>query len=225
MEPPPDGDPAVLGEARSRRRAGVGPQLLPPRACPRTTIPRCTSCSTSSRSKTSGLPGAHRRRDGRPHPRVERDASSDHARPARVRYAGHRALRVERPNWRRAAVELPRHGRGGRRRGRHLLLERCRATSPRRRARDGGHVPAEPLHQRGALEHPHADARLPDEAHRAEPGPDRAGGRRHVPDRDRRAQDPGLPNWLDTGGHRRGTIFWRFLLPDEQPETPRCRVS
>jgi hypothetical protein len=38
------------------------------------------------------------------------------------------------------------------------------------------------------------------------------------------AQDPGLPNWLDTGGHRRGTIFWRFLLPDEQPETPRCRV-
>ena len=38
------------------------------------------------------------------------------------------------------------------------------------------------------------------------------------------AQDPGVPNWLDTGGHRRGTIFWRFLLPDEQPETPRCRV-
>jgi hypothetical protein len=38
------------------------------------------------------------------------------------------------------------------------------------------------------------------------------------------AEDPGRPNWLDTGGHRRGTIFWRFLLPDEQPETPRCRV-
>lgn len=38
------------------------------------------------------------------------------------------------------------------------------------------------------------------------------------------AQDPGLPNWLDTGGHRRGTIFWRFLLPEEQPETPRCSV-
>jgi hypothetical protein len=38
------------------------------------------------------------------------------------------------------------------------------------------------------------------------------------------AQDPGLPNWLDTGGHRRGTIFWRFLLPESQPETPRCRV-
>ena len=38
------------------------------------------------------------------------------------------------------------------------------------------------------------------------------------------AQDPGLPNWLDTGGHRRGTIFWRFLLPTSQPETPRCRV-
>jgi hypothetical protein len=38
-------------------------------------------------------------------------------------------------------------------------------------------------------------------------------------------RDPGVPNWLDTGGHRRGTIFWRFLLPDEQPETPRCRVT
>jgi len=38
------------------------------------------------------------------------------------------------------------------------------------------------------------------------------------------AQDPGVPNWLDTGGHRRGTIFWRFLLPEAQPETPRCTV-
>lgn len=36
--------------------------------------------------------------------------------------------------------------------------------------------------------------------------------------------DPGVPNWLDTAGHRRGTIFWRFLLPDTDPETPRCRV-
>ena len=38
------------------------------------------------------------------------------------------------------------------------------------------------------------------------------------------AEDPGVPNWLDTGGHRRGTIFWRFLLPQSQPDTPRCRV-
>jgi hypothetical protein len=37
-------------------------------------------------------------------------------------------------------------------------------------------------------------------------------------------RDPGVPNWLDVGGHRRGTIFWRFLLPDGQPDTPRCRV-
>lgn len=37
-------------------------------------------------------------------------------------------------------------------------------------------------------------------------------------------RDPGVPNWLDTGGHRRGTIFWRFLLPTTEPETPRCRV-
>ena len=37
-------------------------------------------------------------------------------------------------------------------------------------------------------------------------------------------RDPGVSNWLDTGGHRQGTIFWRFLLPEEQPETPQCRV-
>jgi len=38
------------------------------------------------------------------------------------------------------------------------------------------------------------------------------------------AQDPGHPNWLDTAGRRRGTVFWRFLLPTSQPATPRCRV-
>ncbi len=38
------------------------------------------------------------------------------------------------------------------------------------------------------------------------------------------ASDPGVPNWLDTSGHRRGTIFWRFLLPESDPERPRCSV-
>lgn len=38
------------------------------------------------------------------------------------------------------------------------------------------------------------------------------------------AEDPGVPNWIDTHGERRGTIFWRFLLPRSQPETPRCKV-
>jgi len=38
------------------------------------------------------------------------------------------------------------------------------------------------------------------------------------------AEDPGVPYWLDTAGHRRGTIFWRFLLPESDPETPRCSV-
>ena len=28
-------------------------------------------------------------------------------------------------------------------------------------------------------------------------------------------QDPGVPNWLDTRGLERGTVFWRFLLPSE----------
>ncbi|MDG2026046.1 MAG: DUF1214 domain-containing protein [Acidimicrobiales bacterium] len=37
-------------------------------------------------------------------------------------------------------------------------------------------------------------------------------------------QDPGVPNWLDTAGHRTGTIFWRFLLPEEDPEKPVCEV-
>ena len=36
--------------------------------------------------------------------------------------------------------------------------------------------------------------------------------------------DPGVPNWLDTGGHRHGTIFWRFLLPESDPVTPECTV-
>jgi hypothetical protein len=37
-------------------------------------------------------------------------------------------------------------------------------------------------------------------------------------------RDPGVPNWLDAEGHREGTIFWRFLLPESKPEKPRCRV-
>jgi hypothetical protein len=37
-------------------------------------------------------------------------------------------------------------------------------------------------------------------------------------------KDPGVANWIDTGGHRRGTIFWRFLLPESQPDHPRCKV-
>jgi hypothetical protein len=36
--------------------------------------------------------------------------------------------------------------------------------------------------------------------------------------------DPGVPNWLDTGGHRTGTIFWRYLLPDSEPEMAACEV-
>ncbi len=37
-------------------------------------------------------------------------------------------------------------------------------------------------------------------------------------------RDPGVPNWLDTGGHRVGTIFWRYLLPEPDPEIARCEV-
>ena len=31
-------------------------------------------------------------------------------------------------------------------------------------------------------------------------------------------RDPGAANWLDTGGRRRGTVFWRFLLAEQRPE-------
>ena len=37
-------------------------------------------------------------------------------------------------------------------------------------------------------------------------------------------EDPGVPNWLDCEGHRHGTIFWRFLLPESDPARTTCRV-
>jgi hypothetical protein len=36
--------------------------------------------------------------------------------------------------------------------------------------------------------------------------------------------NPGVPNWLDTEGRPNGTVFWRFLLPEEQPQPFACRV-
>ncbi|QDX81819.1 hypothetical protein B9N43_11500 [Denitratisoma sp. DHT3] len=38
------------------------------------------------------------------------------------------------------------------------------------------------------------------------------------------ARDPGCANWLDTCGREEGLIFWRMLLPAEDPPKPRCRV-
>ncbi len=37
-------------------------------------------------------------------------------------------------------------------------------------------------------------------------------------------RDPRVANWLDTEGHRGGSIFWRFLLPEVDPEAIACRV-
>jgi hypothetical protein len=37
-------------------------------------------------------------------------------------------------------------------------------------------------------------------------------------------RDPGVANWLDTGGHRFGTIFWRYLLPESDPVVAQCEV-
>lgn len=38
------------------------------------------------------------------------------------------------------------------------------------------------------------------------------------------AEDPGVPNWLDTGGERSGVVFVRYLLPEERPAGLEARV-
>ncbi len=37
-------------------------------------------------------------------------------------------------------------------------------------------------------------------------------------------RDPGMPNWLDTAGHREGIVFCRWLQADELPPQPTARV-
>jgi hypothetical protein len=37
-------------------------------------------------------------------------------------------------------------------------------------------------------------------------------------------RDPGLPNWLDTAGHREGVVFCRWLQAEAPPEHPASRV-
>jgi len=37
-------------------------------------------------------------------------------------------------------------------------------------------------------------------------------------------RDPGIPNWLETAGHREGLFFCRWLQADEMPAQPSCRV-
>ena len=37
-------------------------------------------------------------------------------------------------------------------------------------------------------------------------------------------RNPGVANWLDTEGHKLGTIFWRFVLPETPPDDICCRV-
>ena len=36
-------------------------------------------------------------------------------------------------------------------------------------------------------------------------------------------EDPGVPNWLDTAGHERGTLIARFVMAEGAPEV-RSRV-
>jgi hypothetical protein len=37
-------------------------------------------------------------------------------------------------------------------------------------------------------------------------------------------RDPGMPNWLDTAGHREGVVFCRWLQSDAPPDQPTSRV-
>jgi len=37
-------------------------------------------------------------------------------------------------------------------------------------------------------------------------------------------RDPGVPNWLDTEGRTSGLIYWRFMLPEGEIETPIATV-
>lgn len=37
-------------------------------------------------------------------------------------------------------------------------------------------------------------------------------------------RDPGVPNWIDTEGRPSGLVYWRFLMPEGEIETPRARV-
>ena len=37
-------------------------------------------------------------------------------------------------------------------------------------------------------------------------------------------RDPGVPNWLDTEGRPFGMVFWRFMLPEGEIETPRAEL-
>jgi len=37
-------------------------------------------------------------------------------------------------------------------------------------------------------------------------------------------RDPGVQNWLDTEGRPFGLVFWRYLLPEGEIETPKARV-
>ena len=37
-------------------------------------------------------------------------------------------------------------------------------------------------------------------------------------------EDPGVPNWIDTEGRPFGMVYWRFLLPMGEVETPSAEV-
>lgn len=37
-------------------------------------------------------------------------------------------------------------------------------------------------------------------------------------------RDPGVPNWLDSEGRNLGLVFWRFMLPEGEIETPSTEI-
>ncbi len=37
-------------------------------------------------------------------------------------------------------------------------------------------------------------------------------------------EDPGVPNWLDTEGRKEGTVYWRYVFPNEEPRRVKTKV-
>jgi hypothetical protein len=38
------------------------------------------------------------------------------------------------------------------------------------------------------------------------------------------SRDPGVPNWLSTAGHRSGVLWFRWFLPEADPDQPTTKV-
>ena len=151
----------------------------------------------------------------RAHPH-RRHGPADAGRAARVRVA--RAERVP-------AADAARRPRA--RRDRRVVLDGAVRARARRGAGHDGPVARVPVRERQPLEPAPADVRLRAPDRRAEPGPDRARARRHVPRRDRAPR----PGRAQLARHRGPAVRPRVLAllpargPDRDARWPRSSPS